>query len=84
LEGNGQIIVAGASGSNIDADCRHSAHGRRIAARRLQRRRSLGRLWRNNATGENYIYPMDGTAILGGEGYVRTVADTSTFEYICK
>jgi hypothetical protein len=32
-------------------------------------------LWRNFATGENYLYPMDGTAILGGEGYLRTVAD---------
>jgi hypothetical protein len=33
-------------------------------------------LWRNSATGENYLYPMDGTAILGTEGYVRTVTDT--------
>jgi hypothetical protein len=32
-------------------------------------------LWRNGSTGENYIYPMDGTTILGGEGYIRTVAD---------
>jgi hypothetical protein len=32
-------------------------------------------LWRNLATGENYVYPMDGTAILGTEGYLRTVAD---------
>ncbi len=32
-------------------------------------------LWRNAATGENYIYPMDGLAILGTEGYLRTVAD---------
>ena len=32
-------------------------------------------LWRNAATGENYLYPMDGLAILGGEGYLRTVAD---------
>jgi hypothetical protein len=34
-------------------------------------------LWRNFATGENYLYPMDGTAILGGEGYLRTVTDRS-------
>src|SRR6266850_3755495 len=33
--------------------------------------------WRNGATGENYIYPMSGTTILAGEGYVRTVADTN-------
>jgi hypothetical protein len=32
-------------------------------------------LWRNSGTGENYLYPMDGTAILGTEGYLRTVAD---------
>jgi len=32
-------------------------------------------LWRNNTTGANYIYPMDGTAIKSSEGYVRTVAD---------
>ena len=33
--------------------------------------------WRNSATGENYLYPMDGTTILGTEGYARTVADQS-------
>ncbi len=32
-------------------------------------------LWRNTATGENYVYPMDGLTILGTEGYLRTVAD---------
>jgi streptogramin lyase len=32
-------------------------------------------LWRNAATGENYLYPMDGTTILPGEGYLRTVTD---------
>ena len=32
-------------------------------------------LWRNTLTGENYLYPMNGTQILAGEGYVRTVAD---------
>jgi hypothetical protein len=32
-------------------------------------------LWRDSATGENYIYPMSGTEILASEGYVRTVAD---------
>src|SRR5712692_7122437 len=31
--------------------------------------------WRNTATGQNYIYPMNGTTILGTEAYVRTVAD---------
>jgi hypothetical protein len=31
-------------------------------------------LWRNTATGENYLYPMDGTAIKPSEGYLRTVA----------
>jgi hypothetical protein len=29
--------------------------------------------WRHSATGENYLYPMDGTAIKPNEGYVRTV-----------
>ena len=29
--------------------------------------------WRNSVTGENYIYPMNGTSILGTEGYVRSV-----------
>src|SRR2546428_432385 len=33
-------------------------------------------LWRNTATGQNYIYPMNGTTILGTEGYTRTVADS--------
>jgi hypothetical protein len=32
-------------------------------------------LWRNSGTGENYLYPMNGTTILGTEGYIRTVAD---------
>src|SRR5437667_5671258 len=32
-------------------------------------------LWRNTLTGENYLYPMNGTQILAGEGYLRTVAD---------
>jgi hypothetical protein len=30
--------------------------------------------WRNASTGENYVYLMNGTSIIG-EGYVRTVAD---------
>src|SRR6266850_2510482 len=34
-------------------------------------------VWRNLSTGENYLYPMNGTAILAGEGYVRTVSDLS-------
>jgi chitodextrinase len=34
-------------------------------------------LWRNADTGENYVYPMDGTTILPGEGYLRTVADAN-------
>jgi hypothetical protein len=33
--------------------------------------------WRNSSTGENYLYPMDGTAIKPSEGYLRTVADQS-------
>ena len=32
-------------------------------------------LWRNVATGENYLYPMDGLGIKSTEGSVRTVAD---------
>lgn len=32
-------------------------------------------LWRNLSTGENYLYPMNGTAVLPGEGYLRTVPD---------
>src|SRR6266850_1646511 len=34
-------------------------------------------LWRNAVTGENYLYPMDGLAIMPSEGYLRTVADQS-------
>jgi hypothetical protein len=30
-------------------------------------------LLRNTSTGENYLYPMNGTTILGTEGYIRTV-----------
>jgi hypothetical protein len=32
-------------------------------------------LWRNSLSGENYLYPMDGTTIKPSEGYLRTVAD---------
>ncbi len=32
-------------------------------------------LWRNAWTGQNYLYPMNGTTILGTEGYIRTVVD---------
>ena len=32
-------------------------------------------LWRNASTGENYLYPLQGTAVLTAEGYVRTLAD---------
>jgi len=34
-------------------------------------------LWRNSASGENYLYPMDGTTIKPGEGYLRTVPSGS-------
>ena len=34
-------------------------------------------LWRNVSSGENYLFPMNGTTILGSENYVRTVADLS-------
>src|SRR6266850_908936 len=34
-------------------------------------------VWRHAATGENYLYPMDGAAIKPSEGYLRTVADTN-------
>jgi hypothetical protein len=30
-------------------------------------------LLRNLTTGENYLYPMNGTSVLGTEGYIRTV-----------
>src|SRR5262249_18262260 len=30
-------------------------------------------LWRNAVSGENYLYPMNGTAIEVGEGFLRTV-----------
>jgi len=32
-------------------------------------------LWRNSSSGQNYLYPMDGTAIKPSEGFIRTVAD---------
>ena len=32
-------------------------------------------LWRNTLTGENYLYPMNGTRILSSGGYLRTVGD---------
>jgi hypothetical protein len=34
-------------------------------------------LWRNSASGDNYVYFMDGTAIKPSEGYLRNVADQS-------
>lgn len=30
-------------------------------------------LWRHAVTGQNYIYPMDGTSIKPTEGFTRTV-----------
>jgi hypothetical protein len=30
-------------------------------------------LWRNSSTGQNYLYPMDGTTIKPIEGFMRTV-----------
>src|SRR5688500_13348401 len=33
-------------------------------------------LWRNQATGENYIYFMDGKVVIG-EGFIRSVSDLS-------
>ena len=32
-------------------------------------------LWRNSSSGQNYLYPMNGTAIKPTEGFIRTVAD---------
>lgn len=32
-------------------------------------------LWRNSSTCENYLYPMEGTAIKPGERYLRTLSD---------
>jgi len=32
-------------------------------------------VWRHSTSGQNYLYPMDGTTIKPGEGYLRTVAD---------
>jgi hypothetical protein len=32
-------------------------------------------LWRNRATGDNYLYPMVASAILATEGYLRSVPD---------
>jgi hypothetical protein len=37
-------------------------------------------LWRHQGSGgsgENYVYPLNGTSILANEGYLRTVADLS-------
>jgi hypothetical protein len=34
-------------------------------------------LWRNTITGQNYVYPMDGTTIKASEGFIRSVADTT-------
>jgi RHS repeat-associated protein len=34
-------------------------------------------LWHNGTTGETYLYPMNGLAILASEGYVRTVSPLS-------
>jgi len=34
-------------------------------------------VWRNVSTGDNYLWPMNGTAILAAEGYLRQVTDQS-------
>jgi hypothetical protein len=32
-------------------------------------------VWRNDSSGESYVYPMDGFAILGDEGYLPPVTE---------
>jgi hypothetical protein len=34
-------------------------------------------VWRNLGSGENYLFPMNGTSVLAGEGAIRTVSDQS-------
>src|SRR5439155_8819803 len=77
LEANGQIMVAGTSGTG---DATQIAVVR-LTAGELQRfdfnadaRSDV--LWRNSATGENYLYFMNGTTVVA-EGFVRQVADPS-------
>src|SRR5439155_974754 len=77
LEANGQIMVAGTTGTG-DAT--------QIAVVRLTGGELQGFdfnadarsdvLWRNSATGENYLYLMNGTTVRA-EGFVRQVADPS-------
>jgi hypothetical protein len=31
--------------------------------------------WRNSSSGDNYLYPMDGTTVKPAEGYLRAVPD---------
>jgi len=76
LEANGQIMVTGTSGTGYQTQIAVI----RLAGAEFQRsdfnadaRSDV--LWRNASTGENYLYPMYGTTILTGEGYLRTVAD---------
>jgi hypothetical protein len=33
-------------------------------------------LWRNTVTGDNYLYPMNGTAVLATEGAIRAMPTT--------
>src|SRR5439155_9455716 len=75
LEVNGQIMVAGTSGTG---DATQIAVVR-LTAGELQRfdfnadaRSDV--LWHNSVTGENYIYIMNGTTVQTG-GFVRQVAD---------
>jgi hypothetical protein len=32
-------------------------------------------VWRNESSGENYVYPMDGIMIMSGEGYLPIVTE---------
>src|SRR5687768_8266026 len=52
-----------------------AAHAAPTASRDFNGDGTADVLWRNAATGENYIYPMDGKQILPSEGYVRVVSD---------
>ena len=49
----------------------------RDGARRPRRRRPGRHPVAQLGTGENYLYPMNGTPILSAEGYLRTVPDPS-------
>jgi len=81
LDGSGNVVAAGMTRNTFDdftvVKLRGADGTDSTGATRADFNGDLRSdiLWRNAGTGENYVYPMDGTAIFGTEAYLRAVTD---------